>query len=103
LPTICGTFSTGYDTDDEIQPTLLALDDIQAIYQKDVIDAENVAQSTYEAAVQDRERIIAEWERVFDEGERLIQEAKEVAANLAAAKASAAAAAARGSYQFSTN
>lgn len=84
----------GYDPEDEIQPTLLALDDIQAIYQKDVVDAENAAQAMYEAAVQDRERTIFEWERVFDERERIIQEAKEVAAKLAAEeKASAAAAA----------
>ena len=81
----------GYDPDDEIQPTLLALDDIQAIYQKDVIDAEKTAEAMYEAAVEERERAIVEWEKVFNERERIIQQAKEIAANLAAEEALAAA------------
>ena len=76
----------GSDPDDEIQPTLLALDDIQVAYQKDIVDAENFAAATYDTAVAERELLVIEWERVFEERERIIQEAQEAEAQLAAAE-----------------
>ncbi|KAI2489846.1 hypothetical protein MHU86_24746 [Fragilaria crotonensis] len=80
----------GYDPADEIQPTLLSIDEIQTIYQREIREAEAAAEAAYEEAVAARERVIIEWEQAFDERERLIQEAKEFAARLAAAAEEAA-------------
>jgi hypothetical protein len=80
----------GYDPTDEIQPTLLSMDEIQTIYQRDILEAEAAAEAAYEQAVAARERVIIEWEQAFDERERLIQEAKEFAAKVAAAAEEAA-------------
>ena len=79
----------GYDPADEIQPTLLSIDEIQNIYVRDVRDAESAAETAYEQAVAEREAVILEWERVFDVRERLIQEAKELAAKVEAERVAA--------------
>jgi hypothetical protein len=82
----------GSDPNDGIQPTLLALDEIQESYLREVDDATREAQAAYEAAVTERETVIQEWERIFDEREEIIQRVKDmveprgVAANEKAAK-----------------
>jgi hypothetical protein len=69
----------GYDSDSIIQPTLVALDEIQDAYQLDLLEAESAARIRFETAVAEREQLILEWERLFDERERIIQEAKDAA------------------------
>jgi hypothetical protein len=77
-----GSILYGSDPQDAIQPTLMALDEIKASYNRDLLEKE-VADAKYNAAVAERERIIFEWERIFDEREDLIEQAKAIAEQIA--------------------
>lgn len=81
-------FLYGSDPQDEIQPTLLALRDIQTIYERDVEEATSAAEAAFEVAVMERSAKIDAWESIFDEREQIVQEAKRAAESFAEVEAS---------------